>query len=88
VIAKLLKALVMGSVPRYQFQAILQSERCDHRICSADGLAGSIQVPGHATRQFSGGLVEKQNLFGSNGSQEVLQAAGAFASFGSPALLP
>ncbi|HTU21228.1 MAG TPA: hypothetical protein VMG10_24455 [Gemmataceae bacterium] len=70
----MLDALIMGSVACDQLQAMPQGEGGDHRIGSADGLSNPVQIASNPARQFSGCLVEGDDLFGGNGRQELLQA--------------
>ena len=71
-IAELLDALVMGSVARHQFKAMLERNRCDHRIGPADGLAYPLQVAGNPPGQFSSRLVENEDFFRGDAAQESL----------------
>ena len=74
-IAELLDALEMGGVAGHQLQAVMQGDGGDHRIGRADGLADAFQLARDAAGQLGGGLVEREDFFGGDGGEEVLQAA-------------
>lgn len=71
----MLNALIVRGVPSRQFEAVRQSDGCDHRIAAADRPSDAIQVTGDLARQVSGGLVEQDNLLRRDGVAEGLNTA-------------
>ena len=66
-VAELLDTLVMGGVTCHQLQALVDRNSGNHRVGPTDRLADAVKIAGDASGQFSGGRIQWENLFGSDG---------------------